>query len=224
MKTPSRGILGTAPQLPEEIEFSRKEMGTKKYGKATQKDGNATEEVLYFAYGSNLSPTQMQYRCPNSPPVALAHLPGWTWLINERGYANIVRTDRKTLQAQKGPVSAVSTADHGVYGVLYKLDREDEAMLDVCEGVPWAYEKSYLEVTKFTGGSLADEKVKALIYVDFQRVSPSTPISEYVDRMNRGIDEAVNDWHLPKPYVEAVMRPFIPAVRGTKPAWWSRWI
>ncbi|RYP73825.1 hypothetical protein DL771_003403 [Monosporascus sp. 5C6A] len=197
-------------------------MRTKKYGKGTKKDGTATkatQEVLYFAYGSNLSPTQMRFRCPNSPPVALAHLSGWTWLISERGYANIVRIDRKTVQPQRGPVSAVSTADHGVYGVLYKLDPADEAMLDVCEGVPWAYEKSYLEATKFTGESLADsEKVKALVYVDFQRVSPSNPIPEYVGRINRGIDEAMKDWHLPKPYVEAVMRPFIPAARGSKPA------
>ncbi|RYP04290.1 hypothetical protein DL764_004553 [Monosporascus ibericus] len=137
----------------------------------TKKEDEATKEVLYFAYGSNLSPTQMQYRCPNSPPVALAHLPGWTWLINERGYANIVRIDRKTLQAQKGPVNAVPTADHGVYGVLYKLDLKDETMLDVCEGVSWAYKKSYLEATKFTDQSLAGEKVKALNYVDFQRVA-----------------------------------------------------
>ncbi|RYP06588.1 hypothetical protein DL765_009424 [Monosporascus sp. GIB2] len=184
----------------------------------TKKDGKATEEGLYFAYGSNLSPTQMQYRCPNSPPVALAHLPGWTWLINERGYANIVQVDREPLQPQEGPVSAVSTADHGVYGVLYNLDSEDEAMLDVYEGVPWAYEKCYLEATKFTGESLADaERVKALVYVDFRRVSPSNPMPEYVGRINRGIEEAVKDWHLPMPYVDAVMRRFIPAVRGTKP-------
>ncbi|RYO81291.1 hypothetical protein DL766_009765 [Monosporascus sp. MC13-8B] len=156
-------------------------MGTKKCGKAIKKGDKATEEILYFAYGSNLSPTQMQYRCPNSPPVALAHLPGWMWLINERGYANIVQVDRKPLQPQEGPVSAVSTADHGIYGVLYKLDSEDEAMLDVYEGVPWAYEKCYLEATKFTGESLADgERVKALVYVDFRRVSPSNPTPEYM--------------------------------------------
>ena len=35
-------------------------------------------ERLYFAYGSNLSTTQMQYRCPRSTPVGLAHLKGWT--------------------------------------------------------------------------------------------------------------------------------------------------
>ena len=157
-------------------------------------------EVLYFAYGSNLSPTQMANRCPDSKPVALAHLPGWKWLINERGYANIVEADSAT-----GP---------GVYGILYKLDPADEEMLDIYEGVPVAYEKRYLEAAKVKAGDedpARRQKVEVLAYVDFNRVSPSTPRREYIDRMNRGIQEAVRAWGLPTVYVDEVMRPFIPA-------------
>jgi len=50
-------------------------------------------EVLYFAFGSNLSTDQMLRRCPSSVPVGLGYLPGWRWIINERGYANIVQDD-----------------------------------------------------------------------------------------------------------------------------------
>lgn len=48
----------------------------------------------YFAYGSNLAHTQMARRCPSAgSPVGVALLRGWKWIINERGYANIVEVD-----------------------------------------------------------------------------------------------------------------------------------
>ncbi|KAA8572454.1 hypothetical protein EYC84_003074 [Monilinia fructicola] len=46
--------------------------------------------TLYFAYGSNLSLTQMKARCPNSTYYGLGVLQGYRWIINQRGYANIV--------------------------------------------------------------------------------------------------------------------------------------
>lgn len=170
-------------------------------------------EVLYFAYGSNLSPTQMADRCPNSTPVALAHVPDWTWIINERGYANIVKSDPPSTSSSGSTpnINRVTTAGPGVYGVLYELTPDDEDMLDACEGVPFAYEKRDIEATKIEGKDLTTgDKVQVLAYIDFKRVSPSSPKSEYVDRMNRGIQEAMKDWNLPKAYVDAVMRPFIP--------------
>ena len=33
--------------------------------------------TLYFAYGSNLDPTQMRRRCPTSAPAGPATLDGW---------------------------------------------------------------------------------------------------------------------------------------------------
>ncbi|KAI2630241.1 hypothetical protein GGS26DRAFT_591533 [Hypomontagnella submonticulosa] len=202
------------------------------------------EGTLYFAYGSNLSPTQMHSRCPLSTPIGLAHLPGWKWIINKRGYANIVQyqtpspTPASTITDQinsssgeesGNAIEAVATEQEGVYGVLYRLHPNDEATLDRCEGVPWAYERQFLDVTvvqgpRFTKIAIDEgretlplqdsEKMKTarvLVYIDFQRDLPGIPNTEYVDRMNRGIEEAMTDWELPKPYVNAVMRPFIPS-------------
>lgn len=105
----------------------------------------------------------------------------------------------------------VSASDLGVYGVLYRLDPEDEETLDDCEGVPFAYEKRYVEATRIESKDLvADDKAQVLAYIDFKRVSPSSPKSEYVGRMNRGIQEAAKDWNLPETYINEVMRPFIP--------------
>ena len=68
------------------------------------KQKQTTGETLYLAYGSNLSTTQMSQRCPESRLVGVAVLEGWRWIINERGYANIVeapsfRTTRKATGA-----------------------------------------------------------------------------------------------------------------------------
>lgn len=102
---------------------------------------------LYFAYGSNLSPTQMRTRCIFHPkvsgkPVALARLDGWRWFICERGYANAyppeglrVRPDQDATEGEEGiPQSGDEDA---VFGVLYEMARDDERLLDGYEGVDW---------------------------------------------------------------------------------------
>ncbi|KAH6892529.1 AIG2 family protein [Thelonectria olida] len=105
-------------------------------------------EVLYFAYGSDLSTEQMQQRCPYSTPAGLAHLEGWRWFINSRGYANIAQQP---------------------------LDDDDEND-DGCQ-------------------------------VALVRVEDGVPCDEYIGRMERGIECAVEEWGMDKGYVERVIRP-----------------
>jgi gamma-glutamylcyclotransferase (GGCT)/AIG2-like uncharacterized protein YtfP len=45
--------------------------------------------LLYFAYGSNMSPKQMRVRCPGARFAGVAELAGWRFLITRRGTANI---------------------------------------------------------------------------------------------------------------------------------------
>ncbi|KAI0861128.1 hypothetical protein F4860DRAFT_476930 [Xylaria cubensis] len=119
------------------------------------------KERLYFAYGSNLSTTQMQNRCPSSTPIGLAHLTGWTWIINERGYANIVQNEYKSslqtrdtedrVEANEGHDSSWDqpweiVSGPGVYGLVYRLHPNDQETLDRCEGVGYAYEREMLDV------------------------------------------------------------------------------
>lgn len=95
---------------------------------------------LYFAYGSNLSPTQMKQRCKVNPalsatPVAIASLPAWRWLVCETGYANVLPPPSlRTGQQKKSPVRSSQPKDV-VYGVLYEMDPGDEDRLDAYEGV-----------------------------------------------------------------------------------------
>ena len=182
-------------------------------------------EILYFAYGSNLSTAQMLQRCPFSTPIGLGHLQGWQWIINERGYANIIQPLRvgasdaaseTLLQQQQQQQQA------GVYGLLYLLPPRDEELLDGFEGVPRAYQKVHLDVrlvrprsnsaaAAAAGGEKEDEDgqmVRALVYVDRERTVEGRVEEEYVDRMERGIADAVRQWGLREEYADTVMRRF----------------
>jgi hypothetical protein len=107
--------------------------------------------TFYFAYGSNLSTTQMGIRCHQDPrssqPVAIARLDDYKWIICQRGYANVValpplqpqtnssNTSSTSPKSEtKTPPSAHSTNKRTVYGLLYNLSPADEARLDLYEG------------------------------------------------------------------------------------------
>ena len=85
----------------------------------------------YFGYGSNLWSEQMLHRCPTSEYIGIARLTHYRWMINRRGYANIVQT---------------TDSLDVVYGVIYSLLEEDKKQLDWIEGVPWAYSKEIIPI------------------------------------------------------------------------------
>lgn len=105
---------------------------------------------LYFAYGSNLSPTQMQHRCMVNPklsakPLAIAILRKWRWLICEAGYANVLPPPGMRVGPQDSDLARkvpVSGAEDAVYGILYEMDPGDERILDGYEGVDHVAEKA----------------------------------------------------------------------------------
>ena len=162
------------------------------------------QEVLYFAYGSNLSTDQMRHRCPFSTPIGLAHLSGWKWIINKRGYANVVQ-----LPAPRSRSENKEAGGPGVYGLLYLLPPGDEDRLDEYEGVPWAYSKFQTEVrwVRDEQGREKDEAVVALVYIDLERTQEGVSKTEYVGRMEEGIRQA-KEWGLEEGYAETVMRGF----------------
>ncbi|RGP69943.1 hypothetical protein FLONG3_7600 [Fusarium longipes] len=188
----------------------------------TEVQENASE-VLYFAYGSNLSTKQMRKRCPHSTPVGLAYLKGWKWIINHRGYANVVQpfvdSDDDTPDAESNKQLTVRAkekaamreeSEDGVYGLLYLVPPADEERLDGYEGVPWAYNKFKVDVKWANATGDEDNTLKALIYIDDMRVDEYEYRleGEYVDRMEEGIRDAIEDWGLDEEYVNKVMRRF----------------
>ncbi|MCJ1398601.1 hypothetical protein MMC11_001801 [Xylographa trunciseda] len=145
-----------------------------------------SSETLYFAYGSNLSLVQMQARCPSSRFLGVGLLAGWRWIINERGYANIVPLEHVS--------STWETSDNYIYGLVYALCPADEDSLDGYEGVPVAYTKEKIAISFWPEGETvsgeAGQEVVALVYVDRKRVGDGVAKLEYVQRMRRGMMEA----------------------------------
>ncbi|OAF63303.1 hypothetical protein VC83_00524 [Pseudogymnoascus destructans] len=130
------------------------------------------KQTLYFAYGSNLSPTQMHSRCPSSPlhTPPLATLKDHEWFIGERGYANIRPCPGRE-----------------VVGLLYVMDPGDEEGLDEAEGVPWAYERRGMGVEVL--GVLGVREVRVLVYLD-PRKGSGRASEEYIERLRRGREES----------------------------------
>jgi len=171
-----------------------------------------TLSTLHFAYGSNLSLTQMSLRCPTSTYHSLALLPHYKWLIGPRGYANIVS-------------SPASNTSDVVYGMLYNLSSTDEASLDLAEGVPFAYTKHYLSVTILPSTSQSQQNpnttnqtnttqtTEALIYIDTIRTGEGQIKEEYISRLNRGINDALalglGDTEGGKKYIDEVLRKWV---------------
>ena len=119
----------------------------------------------------------MRERCPDSTFEGVGRLSGYKWIIYERGYANIVKTD--------------VPADE-VYALVYRLTPKDERALDRKEGAPRIYQKNTLTVQFW---AVEDTKAidvndqskmkteEMLVYIDRTGSKPSTPKDEYVDRM-----------------------------------------
>jgi len=138
---------------------------------------------LYFAYGSNMLQDQMNTRCPNHKYFGHGILKGFRWIITERGYANIIKSE----------------ADE-VLGVVYRINKEDEVALDKAEGV---HKGLYWKETHRV--EIEKTNYPCLVYVD-PIIAEGSPMDEYVSRINNGVADA----KLHPEYVERYIRKFIP--------------
>jgi cation transport regulator ChaC len=103
-----------------------------------------TAPMLYFAYGSNMSPKQMQARCPGARPLGPAELCGWRFMITKRGTANI----------RPGK-------DARLFGVLWRCLPHHLAMLDRYEAVRLRVYRRRIVVVRLSDG----RRLHAIAYV-----------------------------------------------------------
>ncbi|CZS79501.1 unnamed protein product [Fusarium graminearum] len=179
---------------------------------------------LYFAYGSNMSVAQMAQRCPGSVFKGPAILDSFRWHINERGVANVLKSDD----------------NHSVEGLLYTVTPKDESTLDRNEGVSKGFYHKHLamvsvqphgQYTDFKTARLAlllkqrrqeigdssnDRtsrrslwtKVPALVYVSEDYVRDGPIRDEYIPRMQNAVNDAVC-LGVSKPFVNKSIAPFL---------------
>jgi gamma-glutamylcyclotransferase (GGCT)/AIG2-like uncharacterized protein YtfP len=144
--------------------------------------------MFYFAYGSNLDPVQMAQRCPGATAVGAAQL-----------------ADHRLCFPRRSPVRGCAVASiepregSNVWGVLYKIGRDDLVRLDEREGYDPVnlsavnrYDRVEITVTKSNG-----EAVTAMIYVAVPEPMPGLPSVTYLKHI---VDGAVAH-RLPDDYV-----------------------
>ena len=127
-------------------------------------------------------------------------------------------------------------SDAVVWGLIYTITKDDEASLDVNEGVPYAYTKEIRPVRLWRASKVNQTAVKqgrgnpkstvvagivgdevfasgepcsVIVYVDRKRVSDSEPNTPYIYRMNRAIEDA-SKAGVPPSYLAESLRSFIP--------------
>lgn len=116
---------------------------------------------LHFAFGSNIVPTQMAKRCPGATSLGNAMLDGHRFGIGRQGYGTVV--------PEPGAI---------VHGILWALRPEDEAALDVYEGVRHGLYRKVLCHVRTTDG-VGHE---AMVYVA-ANPEPGAAVRGYIERI-----------------------------------------
>lgn len=88
------------------------------------------DERLYFAYGSNINLTQMEYRCPDATPLMPVMLHGYELTFRGGGVATVI-----------------PKKDAVVPGLLWSITPKCEKSLDHYEGFPNFYHKADIAVS-----------------------------------------------------------------------------
>lgn len=133
---------------------------------------------LYFAYGSNMSFSRIQKRCPNVSFSNIAYLQNWELIFNKEkedktGAANIRRCDDKI-----------------VWGVLYQLTDEDQLKLDVFEGYDHLAKVHPEYIRETIQVNLPDHNpVSAFVYIADKNPAEISPSSDYLNYIVFGASE-----------------------------------
>lgn len=120
----------------------------------------------YLAYGSNLNMSEMKKRCPFSVPIGSTIIPNYRLVF--RGIENISFLSIEPCEGSEVPVG------------VYQIFPEDEANLDLYEGVPTLYSKETIEV------ELYGKPLEAIVYIMNPKYSYNLPSEYYLARCLNG--------------------------------------
>jgi gamma-glutamylcyclotransferase (GGCT)/AIG2-like uncharacterized protein YtfP len=94
------------------------------------------EELLNFAYGSNLDKVQIIKRCKSAKFISIASLKGYQ-----------IAFTRKSKIGEYAVADVVKKKDSEVWGVIYKISEKDCSKLDKFEGYIPEREKKKIVIT-----------------------------------------------------------------------------
>jgi gamma-glutamylcyclotransferase len=136
--------------------------------------------MLYFAYGSNMDPAQINQRCPSARLIGKARLDNYRLAFTRKSVRN---------WPGFGVADVVPAPGEHVWGALFAIADQDVPELDRMEGygagrTSNAYER--IELTVLKDGNPAD-KVSAQTYVVRRRAEPHLlPHPDYLGRIIAG--------------------------------------
>ena len=154
----------------------------------------------------------MARHCPHSKYLGIARLPGYRWIINARGSANIVQvsTSHNAKSTETKQLLIDNTSDI-VWGLVYYLAPIDGSYLDTREHVPINFTREMLPTQFWPSENMCKapfnsateykidtgktpEIVDMLVYINRLRTTDDLPRDEYVVRMNEAISDALKGW------------------------------
>lgn len=100
--------------------------------------------ALYFAYGSNMDPQQMEQRAPGARPLGPARLDGFGLVFNVY-----------STTWQGGAANLELDPDAHVWGVLWEVPEDEVGGLDAFQGHPVFYRREEISVTGPQGPVIA---------------------------------------------------------------------
>jgi AIG2-like family len=119
---------------------------------------------LHFAYGSNMLTRRLQKRTASATPEGTGYVAGCQLVCDK------VSTDG----SGKGDMEHTENPGHRVYGVLFRINADEEAKLDKAEGLGRGYRKDEVRVVTLEGtvtarAYIATEKDKSLRPYDWYK-------------------------------------------------------
>lgn len=141
-------------------------------------------EILYFAYGSNMSTNRLRARAPSARALGVAHLDGWTPCFNKHGRDDTAKAN------------IVPRPGCRVWGVVFGLRAVDRPGLDAAEDLGRGYQARWLQVTDDCGRAL-----RVLVYVGLLVRAGLAPRRDYLRHIRAGAAEH----GLPPAYLERLL-------------------
>ena len=141
--------------------------------------------MLYFAYGSNMSPKRLLQRVPSAVVIGVAILPGHRLAFHKVGRDGSAKCD----------AALTNAAADRVHGVIYRIDSGHKLGLDAREGLGCGYEQKTVEV------QLRDHRQSsAFLYYATHIDASLRPFTWYREHVLRGAREHA----LPGHYIAAI--------------------
>lgn len=138
----------------------------------------------YFAYGSNMSARRLQQRIP-AEPLGVGTLSGFRLCFSKPSEAD---------GSTKCDIKETANPDDVVYGVVYRINREDKPTLDEFEGLGYGYDAHTVTI-EFRGKPLEVYTYKALNHDPLLK-----PFAWY----KRHVLEGAMENNLPAAYINAI--------------------